>query len=725
MAKIIHIVPHQHFDLVWRRDVAWYTRRREQLYIQVLDLMRKYSTFTFTFSQALPVREFLNKHPELRDEFASYLASGRFEIIGGSESICDLNMSSPAAIISNIESGMKYFKDELDYQVTVGAFEDAFGVPEQLPAILKNVGYRFYKAGRMPRPEMPDLNGNFIWRAKGSDAVRCISPEKDCSDWGWGYPDNPDDPNPVTMAERRQKVLHRLIKAGGGSSRNVLYSIMGEEHDIVDGLPELLKEASSRTGAQYIFSTYSNYYDSLPEDYWRDVPVYGPETDLARLFTGCYTSRTNSKSAPRKLEYAITASHFASLNNKNNNKLPRKVTDSLYLLQFHDAICGCHIDENADELQAQFNQSRKLIPHIPLTVPFQSQIPDFNHEKKTELEVGSGIIKYGNFTIDIKQNKLRSVHYLGKQLGGVCELVAREDSGTLWTEEYSSRSRALGEMETIESVRAGKNSLEIITEFLHEDFKAMWPGFSSLKARKHLVFSKINSYIAVKIEIFWMGSATELAMRWTAAGSNLDICTAEIPFGSRQRTAYTPSRDTMTGDAFPVLNWCRTEHAAILNRGNPGHALRNGGLETIILRSPLKRWSPWFPVTPTHQSCDNGKHIFEFVVDMNGGKKSLSDLHHEGIEYNLGDCVKSAEFDVLACLPDNIVIADARKDSSGQIHLLLFEAEGRDCIWKDYNFNISELFNPYQIKKCVINNGKKINTSSGVGKRRRAVSTTA
>jgi len=329
-----------------------------------------------------------------------------------------------------------------------------------------------------------------------------------------------------------------------------------------------------------------------------------------------------------------------------------------------------------------------------------------------------------DFTIDIKQDKLRSVHYLEKQLGSVCELVAREDSGTLWTEEYSSRIRAFGELETIKSVRAGKNFLEIITEFLYEDFRAMWPGFSSLKVRKHLVFSKSHSYIAVKIELFWLGSATELAVRWTAAGTNLDICTAEIPFGSRQRTAYVPSRDTMTGDAFPVLNWCRTEHAAILNRGTPGHALRNGGLETIILRSPLKRWSPWFPVTPTHQSCDNGKHVFEFVVDINGGKKSFSDLHHEGIEYNLGDNVKSVELDVFACLPGNIVIADARKDSSGQIHLLLFEAEGRECIWKDYNFNISELFNPYQIKKCVINE-EKINTSSGGGKRRRAVSTTA
>jgi len=696
--KIIHVVPHQHFDLVWRRDVAWYNQRRDQLYTQVLELMRKDSTFTYTFSQAMPIREFLNNHPDLREEFASYLNSGRFEIIGGSESICDLNMSSPAAIMNNIESGIKFFREELNYQVRIGAFEDAFGVPEQLPAILKTVGYRFYKAGRMPRPGQADLNVNFIWHAKSADSMRCISPANECSDWGWGYPDNPDDPTLVTMNERRKKVLNRLMLAANNNDPHVLYSIMGEEHDIVDGLPELLEEASKKTGAEYIFSTYNNYYNSLAENYWKNVPNYDADTDISRLFTGCYTSRINSKLAPRKLEYSITANNFASLS-KKVNKLPPELYESLYLLQFHDAICGCHIDENADKLNTQFDKSISLVPSVSLTIPFKSQIPDFKSEDNKKLEADSDIIKFGNFTIDIRQDKLKSVKYKEKELVGICELSAREDSGTLWTEEYSSKSRSFAELETIESINAGEKTLEIITQFSCEDFKTMWPGFSILKAHKKLTFCKGSPCIAVEFDIFWLGSATEIAVHWTVAGNNLDTCTAETPFGSRKRIAYKPSADTMTGDAFPVLNWCSTGQIAIFNRGTPGHSLREGGLETIILRSPVKRWSPWFPVTPTDQCRDNGEHNFKFLIDMDSGEKSLSDLHREGIEYNLGDNVQSIDYDLFACLPENIVIADARKDTSGKIYLLLFEAEGRDCVWKDYKLNINELFNPYQIKK--------------------------
>jgi hypothetical protein len=723
MSKIIHVVPHQHFDLVWRRSFAWYVQRRDRLYSQVFNLMRKYSNFTYTLSQAMPIREFLSNHPELRDEFAGYLKSGRLEIIGGSESICDLNMSSPAAIMSNIESGMKYFHDEFAYQVTVGAFEDAFGVPEQLPAILKTVGYRFYKAGRMPRPGQPDLNGNFIWQAKGADRICCVAPAAECSGWGWGYPDNPDDPTPVSMAERRRKVLAGLLRAAENGDPQVLYSLTGEEHDIVDGLPELLEAASAETGAEYIFSTYANYYDSLPKNYWRNVPEYDAETDISRLFTGCYTSRINSKLDPRRLEYAITANHFASLNGKVE-ELPRKVPETLYLLQFHDAVCGCHIDENADELKSRFYRSGEFAPSGSLAMPFKPQIPDFDREVRAGSKSGPEI-NFGEFTINIEGKRLSAVTYAGRELGNICELAAREDSGTLWTEEYSSKKRAFADSETIESIRAGKETLEIVTQFSCEDFKAMWPGFSLLRGRKKLIFDKKSPCIAVKFEIFWLGSATELAVRWTAAGGKLDSCIAETPFGSRLRAAYLPSPDTMTGDAFPVLNWCRTKDAAIFNRGTPGHALREGVLETIILRSPVKRWSPWFPVTPSEQSRDNGEHIFDFVIDVDGGKKRLSDLHRAGMEYNLGDDVKSVECESFAHLPENIVIADARKDSSGQIHTLLFEAEGADCIWKDYKLNINELFKPYQIKRCVISDESKINTSSGIGKRRRTVSALA
>ena len=61
----IHIVPHQHFDLVWRRPVAWYAERRAQLYRQAIELLEQHEEFTFSFSQTLPLAEFLKTAPAM------------------------------------------------------------------------------------------------------------------------------------------------------------------------------------------------------------------------------------------------------------------------------------------------------------------------------------------------------------------------------------------------------------------------------------------------------------------------------------------------------------------------------------------------------------------------------------------------------------------------------------------------------------------------------------
>ena len=172
----VHVVPHQHFDIVWRREVAWYRQRRAELYTQALTLLSSHPEATFTFSQSAPIREFLTTQPQWREPMAGLLAEGRLEITGGSETICDLNMCSPGAVVENMASGLAWFESELGYRVTVGAFEDAFGVPAQLPAILALFNFRFYKAGRMPQPGQPDLVDDFVWTARDGTSIHCVAP---------------------------------------------------------------------------------------------------------------------------------------------------------------------------------------------------------------------------------------------------------------------------------------------------------------------------------------------------------------------------------------------------------------------------------------------------------------------------------------------------------------------------------------------------------------------
>lgn len=691
--QTVHIVPHQHFDIIWRREAAWYKQRRAELYTQALTLLETHPETTFTFSQAAPIREFLTLEPRWQEPMARLLNEGRLEIIGGSETIFDLNMPSPGAIIDNMAMGLDYFKSELGYRVTIGAFEDAFGMPAQLPAILTLFDFRFYKSDRMPRPELPDLNGNFIWSAKDGTSIHCISPKTNHSEWGWGYPQNPDSPTIPSESQRSATVLEALLRVDENPAPHILFTIIGEEHDIVNNLPGILSKASRRTGIEFVFSTYSRYYDSLEADYWSHAPHYGPDTDLARVFTGCYTSRIDSKLNPRCLEYAITGQDLAAAST-TEPPAPEKARQALCILQSHDAVCGCHIDENANYLNSlAYGAGVAVRSHSPSPSP--PRPPDNFAFKPIHLT-------HGDFNIAVTDDRNLSVCFRDRELGAFCHLIAREDNGTLWTEAYSGCQTSLIDEDQVISINEDNATIEIVTCGIINAPHTLWPGFSSMHLRKSLRFTTGSTLVDVRLELWWMGCATEIAVAWSAAGAAITDCTTETPFGTTSRHPYTPTKDTMTGSAFPALNWVRSGDVAIFNSGTPGHAIRDGLLETILLRSPVKRWSPLFPVTPSDASRDNGYHSFAFQIDLDAGTAPLSDLHRCGIRFNLPNPAVLDNCSKMLGLPSNIVLASMRPEEAKATRVLIFEADGIDTHWITPDGR-DILLPPHGIKRELIN----------------------
>lgn len=650
--------------------MAWYRQRRSELYAQALALLETHPQATFTFSQAAPLREFLAGDPRRQEQVAGLLAEGRLEITGGSETICDLNMCSPAAIVDNVASGLAWFAAELGYRVTVGAFEDAFGVPAQLPALLALFDYRFYKAGRMPRPGQPDLAGDFTWAALDGSVIRCIAPAAGHLDWGWGCHPNPDHPAIPAPAERRARVLAALLPAGDGSVPHRLFTVMGEEQDVVDDLPGILAEATRRTGSEFVFSTYTRYYDALAADHWDTAPRYGPETDLARLFTGCYATRIASKVNARRLEYTIAGRDLAAASGSGAAATATS-RQALYTLQFHDAICGCHVDENARFLG-------QLAHDAGAPRREGARAPEPPALSGTAAPQG---VTVGDVRVETTGTGRLAVRHRGRDLGPICHVAAREDNGTLWTEDYSGRMLSLRDDERVLAINTTADTAEVVTLATRDTPHAHWPGFSALQVRKTIRCVAGSASIEVDLELWWLGCATEIVVAWDVAGTGLADCTAEVPCGSVTRRPYTPTPDTMTGAAFPVLNWVRAGAVAVFNRGTPGHVLREGQLETILLRSPVKRWSPWFPVTPSDASHDNGYHRFSFRVDLEAGALPVSALHRRGMRYNLPDPAAMDRCPVLAGLPSNVVAASVRPEKNIGARVLLFEADGCQADW--------------------------------------------
>jgi hypothetical protein len=675
MKKTVFIVPHQHFDVVWRREISWYQQRRAKLYKQIFGMLEEYPEFTYTLSQAGPFQEFLDANPEYYSAAKNYLDEGRLEFIGGSWTIPDLNMSRGESVLRNVRAGKRWFEEKLGYTVRAGAFEDAFGVPDQLPGLLNLAGYEFYKAGRMPRPLEPDVCGDFIWKGRAGASIKCISPQSGCSDWGWGYPDNPDMESDTTEEERCKVIIQRLKSAVENADKfPVFYMMTGEEHDIPNGIVEEIRTLNNvDKEVEYIFSTFTQYYDVLPEDYWLSVPCYDENTDLSRLFTGCYSSRMDSKLQARDLEGRLLAKSLAG------ERFGDDVWRSLFELQFHDAICGCHIDENAAFLRERYSKalSRTAIEKVGL--PWSPVLPDFmSGNELDELNLQEKTV-FGGFEIIQNNGFLCEIMLNGSSYGKLCDILLREDSGTLWTEEYSSKKFCFDDSEKIESAKFKGDIIELTTVGGTADFKKMWPGFSRFFWKKKYIFHRNPDMVFIKLETDWLGNSTEAALSWNAP-QVIKSCRGEIPFGSRCFEPGQESGDTITGDAFPVLNWVATENYTVFNRGTSGHALRDGKLETIFMRSPVKRWAPWFPVTPTTDCWDNGCRTYEFLwcpADNNMNSR----LHKIGIEFNLKELCLEEQSERYKNLPDNLMPADCFSENDNEM-LLFYETEGRKAVWK-------------------------------------------
>ena len=696
--KIIHVVCSQHYDIVWRREVQHYIDLRAKLYRNILNQLVLHNEMKWTFSQAYTLREFLEANSEYTSLVKELLKSGRLEIIGGQESISDLNMSSGTAIVHNIETGLSWFRDFLGYEVKAGAFEDAFGLPVQTPQILKLAGYEFFKADRMPHNGLPNISGDFNWIAPDGTSIKCVSTFEGNGDWGWGYPDNPDDNTPCSMEQRSDKVLARLKNAVPNESENILYTMVGEEHDLVDDLPRILRLASEATGNSYIFSTYLDYFLSLDEKYWRNRPSYDSSTDFSRLFTGCYTSRKKSKALPAKLESQLVKTEFnASFGKKDNYNELCDSWRKLFVMQFHDAICGCHIDENAAWLQQLYNEAIKKTNDKTALLPFKKQLPEMV-EDRFEQDITAEVYTFGDWSFEFSKGYFEKVKYKGETQGRICSIMLREDSGTLWTEDYSGKAYEFPAPYKIEQLRQGADTIALTMVLSQSDFKEMWTGFACLECRLEMIFHKRSPFIQVKLNTNLLGNSTEIALRWHNPPSKTCLC--GTAFGDVEHKEYDLAPMSFCGDAFPVANWAIAGNYVVFNTDSPGHALRNGQLETIVLRSPVRRWSPFFPVTPTHDCHDNGDYEFSFIVNIQGNMLSPSQLHKAALEFRMGNSKQLIKkpFDVL---PENLVISSMKPCKNNTNEAIVFEADGIIASW-DLGSH-TERFNPNQIKRVAIN----------------------
>ena len=341
--KKVYLCFHHHSDLIWRRTKEGYNKVREEQILYNLSLFKKYPEFKFCFAQSDIIKTFLQENPEYEEEIKKLVKEKKIYFVGGIVSIPDTNLVIGESLVRNILLGKKYYKENFGVDVEIAWFMDAFGMSGQLPQILRKSNFKYLLPGRCPGLPL-NFSSDFIW--EGIDGSKIIT-----SFTTSGITTHTHLCNLPIIYSPQERMKVSISEIINQNRDNIFAFYCLEEGFFEEMVFDYLKKFKEIEISQPI-----DYYITLDE---KKLSLYKGEFNPE--FTGCYTSRIEVKKLNRKAEISL-------LNSEKINSIAKILSDTEYdneffnnlweklcICQFHDGICGCHIDEVYYDLIKEFN----------------------------------------------------------------------------------------------------------------------------------------------------------------------------------------------------------------------------------------------------------------------------------------------------------------------------------------------------------------------------------
>jgi alpha-mannosidase len=156
------VIPHTHWEGAVFKTREEYLEMGLPNILKALYLLKKYPNYRFVLDQMCYVRPFIEQYPSEAATFRQFLAEGRLQIAGGTDTMHDNNMPGGESIVHQYLLGKSYFRKNLGYEVTTGWGLDTFGHNAQMPQILKLAGMKSYWFQRgVASAQVPS---EFLWR---------------------------------------------------------------------------------------------------------------------------------------------------------------------------------------------------------------------------------------------------------------------------------------------------------------------------------------------------------------------------------------------------------------------------------------------------------------------------------------------------------------------------------------------------------------------------------
>ncbi len=373
MKKVFHIIPHSHWDREWYQSFEGHRIKLVELFDAIIEEMEKSDEYTYYHmdGQFIPVEDYLEIRPEMRDRLQKLVKEDRIQI-GPWYVLQDEYLISGEANVRNMLYGLKLSKAFGAKPVMTGYFPDSFGNVGQAPQICQGFGIDNAVFGRGLNDVGSDnqiikQNGitksELLWRAPdGSEVIGVMF-----THWYSNANELPADPNALR---------DRLLGLGHSMERfavtDHLLGMNGCDHQPLQrNLVEVIKTANEVQDEYEVKQ--SNFKDYIAEVRKYKDKLLPFEGEIAGQYTSGWGLLTSTASthidikqlnhdAQHKLErLAEPASVLAHLSGgKYDSDFFLYAWRRLMQNHPHDSICTCSCDEVYDAMLARFASSMQV-----------------------------------------------------------------------------------------------------------------------------------------------------------------------------------------------------------------------------------------------------------------------------------------------------------------------------------------------------------------------------
>jgi alpha-mannosidase len=324
------MIGNAHIDPVWLW--SWQAGVDEALasFRSAADRCEEYPEFIYTRGEAWLYEQVEKIDPVLFARVRRLIKRGQWHVTGGQYVQPDANLPSLLGWQKQLARGSSYFKKQFGVRSRVGYNVDTFGHPAALPDILAAQGFDAYVFHRPTHKQMT-LPGTFRWRGVGGAEVLAfrIAPAYTCrTDDLYGQ-------IMLTLDYADRKLGHAMCfygvgnHGGGPTKGNIEY---------------ILKNRLAFDGVELRFSTPEFFFDEIRKRR-AQLPVI--DTELQRIFPGCYSVMHDIKQAQRHGEHLLgqcgeAIRQWSFGKKEKDERLARldRAWDDLLFTQFHDILAG-------------------------------------------------------------------------------------------------------------------------------------------------------------------------------------------------------------------------------------------------------------------------------------------------------------------------------------------------------------------------------------------------